>query len=384
MRTRRPNAIAALLIASGIGGLAGCTAGGPAGGATDERLDQRSMRGVAASEAYAADRARDRDREPRSPTAERRTAGQTASVVAEVTPIGGGAGFRVDFDDLRARLVEAAGADVLEQWVLERVLEERCRRASIAVDEALLKRERALLIEALRRGGIDADDGAQTRRSQAEAERVLAQLRARRDLGPTRFAGTLRRSAMLRALVQDDVAVTDEQVNLAHALRHGPRYRVRVITAETLAAVRAAVAEVEAGEAVDVVARRRSTDVSAARGGAIDPVSPADPLVPQALRRALRELAQTEGVGALTAPVRLENGYAVAVLDAVEPGDGVPLSSVRADLERIVRLRQERLLMDEMSRRILASVEVRPMEASWRWAWRTREPGEGGTAAGPN
>jgi parvulin-like peptidyl-prolyl isomerase len=92
-------------------------------------------------------------------------------------------------------------------------------------------------------------------------------------------------------------------------------------------------------------------------------------------------LAEASRVGALTAPIRLQNGYAIAVLDGVQPADGARFDEVRDELERIARRRQERLLMEDLGRRLLAGVDIVPREAAWSAAWRWRPEPERPNAA---
>lgn len=328
--------------------MAGCSGGSGSG------VDS----GLEASERYVADRAVRVER-PGSPgNSTRETAGPFATV----------AGSSVDWERVKPLLAEAAGGIVLEEVALEMMLEGEMRRRGLRLTPAMVEREQLLLRESL-----EADDASG---NADEAQRLLDQIRRQRGLGPERYEGLLRRTAMLRALVQDRVQVDPVSVERAYRIRYEPRMRVRIITADTVEQAERARQRVLAGEAFSRVAAEVSTDVSSVRGGVIEPISPSDPTYPDALRSAIARMS----VGEVSRPIVMEvDGpaqVAVVVLDEVVRPERTPsLESVRAELERLVRLREERLLMDALSRRLLGEARVTPMDDAAMWSWRSRSGG---------
>ncbi|MCH6551869.1 MAG: hypothetical protein IH804_07640, partial [Planctomycetes bacterium] len=107
----------------------------------------------------------------------------------------------VGWGELRPLLNEAAGAECLQEVILDRVLDTALADAGLMVGPDEVAAEQRQLLETLDR---DPD----------VALRLLDELRARQGLGRTRFAGLLRRNAALRALVRDQVQVTDPAVTL--------------------------------------------------------------------------------------------------------------------------------------------------------------------------
>ena len=114
-----------------------------------------------------------------------------------------------------------------------------------------------------------------------------------------------------------------------------------------------------------------STDASASRGGLLAPMSRLDPSYPAAIRQAVWAL---DGAGELSDPIMLTNGYAIVQLvreiEAAREADAdAPPGANRAELERLVRLSQERILMDQLARRLMAGVSVTIFDDSLQDSW---------------
>src|SRR5262249_46553030 len=137
--------------------------------------------------------------------------------------------------DIEPMLAEAAGAQVLEEYVLEHVLESELRARAIVLEDGAVERERNVLVDT-----IVKNAAVPTGQTPAVIERV----RQTRGLGDARFTGLLRRNAMLRRLVRDQVSVTADDVRLAHQIRYGVRYRTRLILTNTEAEAADALARI--------------------------------------------------------------------------------------------------------------------------------------------
>jgi parvulin-like peptidyl-prolyl isomerase len=261
----------------------------------------------------------------------------------------------VDWGELQPLLNEAAGADVLAEVILDRMLEAELDDAGILITDQDVDAERALFYSTL---SDDPDVAA----------RLARQVRARQGLGPLRMDELLKRNAALRALVRDQVEINDEAVRRMYEIIHGAKRQARLIVVPTLNDAQAAINRVAAGELFADVAVEVSTDTSAARGGLLEPISRADASYPQAMREALWALVP----GELSRPVFLSDRYAVLSLVRVVDGDGADFSAVRPDLERLARLNQERILMDDLTRRLLTEANVTIIDNEVKWSWDSR------------
>ncbi|MFG0275240.1 MAG: peptidylprolyl isomerase [Phycisphaerales bacterium] len=255
-------------------------------------------------------------------------------------------------------LAEAAGAEVLQEITLDRALAEEARLRNVVITEEQVRAEEANLLRTLREAGAALDD--------AGGRQVLDDLRRRRGLGPRRYEALLRRTALLRAMVQDRVDLTDAALRRAFELIHGPRYRVRIITVDSIPAADAVQARLGAGESFGEVAARFSTDPSAGVGGLVEPISAADLNYPSALREALPRLQ----IGRVGGPIAIERGYVIVRLDEVLPADGVTFEEARDAVEREARIAQERTLMGELAARLIGQSGVTALDPSLDWSWR--------------
>ncbi len=261
----------------------------------------------------------------------------------------------VGWGELRPLLNEAAGAECLQEVILDRVLDTALADAGLMVGPAEVAAEQRQLLETLDR---DPD----------VALRLLDELRARQGLGRTRFAGLMRRNASLRALVRDQVRITDAAVRRLYELIHGPKRQARLMVLSDLPTAQAARERIGAGEFFGDVAVELSTDSSAARGGLLEPIARADPTYPEALRHGLFSL----GPGAFSSPILVDEGYAVLRLVREIEGDGADLEAEHPELERLVRLNQERLLMDRLARRLLTNTTVTIYDDALHESWSRR------------
>ena len=293
--------------------------------------------------------------QPRAPAAP--PGGEPATTIVDARPAALVNGRGILWGELRPIVTEAAGADALQDVILDHKLAELTAEAGLVITDDDEAAEQRRLLDTL-------SDDPNT------AVRLLDELRDRQNLGPHRYPALLRRNAMLRALVRDRVQVTSAAVAQMHDALHGPKRQARLITVGDLSAAQVAAGRVRSGEFFGDVAVETSTDSSAARGGLLEPVSRSDPSYPAALRDAIWALPD---VGDISDPILLGNGYGIVQLVREIDGDGVPLDDVRDKLERLVRMNQERVLMDRLARTILADASVtifdESLESSWR-RWR--------------
>lgn len=267
-------------------------------------------------------------------------------------------------DAIWSLLAEYGGADIVREIVLDHAIAEELRRAGLNITEADIERERTMLMTRLA-PGIDDE-------SAAELSRVVLESRG---LGPERLRGLLTRNAGLRKLIADEAEPTPETVELAYRVRFGAKREVRIMTAGSANAAQTMVDDVRR-QAQDVgllaafaeIATRRSTDDSAPLGGSLGAISPDDPGLPVALRRALKDLAPMT----LSTVVALDSGFALLLIESDVPAESTTLDEVYQELEADVRERQQRLMMESRARQLLSEYQPSVLDGSLRWSWERR------------
>lgn len=260
-------------------------------------------------------------------------------------------GRRITLADLESALLERAGAEVLREQALDRAVAREAAQQGLTIDDEAVRRERTIVLANL---SDDAD----------RAERLLADLRAERGLGPTRFASLLRRTATLRALVAEDVALEEALIESAWDASHGARRVSRVVAVEDLRAAETARRRIEAGEPFGLVAAETSVDPSAVRGGRLPAVSRLDPAWPEAFRTVLFDLEP----GRLSQPVGVDGRFLIVEVVETIPPSGVDFETGREAATATARLAVESLLMERLARRLVPDAFIDPLHPALRWS----------------
>ncbi|NJL32269.1 MAG: hypothetical protein HC898_11995 [Phycisphaerales bacterium] len=159
--------------------------------------------------------------------------------------------------ELWPMLAEAAGGQVLLEYVMDAGLQARLAQRSLSISDQQVQAEQEMFVQTM---GSDAD----------QAQRALKQLREQRGLGEVRYRQLLWRNAALRALVEPTGPVTDAALQQAFEQRYGPRYETRLIVVPTLSKATEMVRRAEAGESFIDLAINHSIDSSKAQGGAVN------------------------------------------------------------------------------------------------------------------
>lgn len=289
----------------------------------------------------------------RSTTTDTAAAGDTAtggSGAAIVALVGGQS---VRMQALTPIMVETAGGQALGEWVLNQQIEKALAEKKIALRQEDLDYEKKQLMNQL-----DPDPD--------QAARLLTQLRERRGLGPRRFEMLLRRNAALRKLVADEVQITPALIQQAYDMQYGQLTQVRMILSGSLKGASEALRRARGGESFIDLAIELSQDASRAQGGLLAPIAAEDPTWPQALREAAVKLAP----GQISEPVALDAGWAILKCEKKIDQPARPLAEVRHELRDQVRLRLERLRMEQLARVLVEKADVTVLDADLDRSWK--------------
>lgn len=253
-------------------------------------------------------------------------------------------------------LAEAHGGEALTELILDRAVPRRLEAEGLSLTQADLDAERERLMAGL------AEDRDQ-------AARLFSEMRDRLGLGQARYDAMVRRNAGLRKLVADGVTVTEPAIRQAYERRYGKRYRARLITADNAATLSRLRRRALEGASFTDLAISHSTDASAAQGGLLSPISPADASYPKAVREALPKLSTDSEAARLSPVIALAEGYALLRLEAVTRPEAPPYAEVRDALRAEVRRDLERLRMQQLTRAILEDADVVVLDPALAEAW---------------
>ncbi|MGQ0627189.1 MAG: hypothetical protein ACT4PL_03710 [Phycisphaerales bacterium] len=286
-------------------------------------------------------------------------------------------GEPVTMADLLPMLTEAAGGAALQEAVLDRRLEAAMAAAGAdfaVIEREAIERERGIFIGVLEQARRSA--GLTDPMTRDEAERLLADVRRDRGLGEGRFAALLRRSAMLRRLAAPGVRVEPSAVETLYRIRYGERRTCRVITSSLLdrvAAVRQAMLNPPPEDQGLPLAARfaRAAALMAGEPGPRVGPGPRRPNATEtfstldtAYAAAIRQAAAALSVGDMSTVVAVDGGFGLVVLEGIEPANGPPIESVRAELEGDLRSRLERVSMDAIVADLLSRPGVTVLDRS--------------------
>jgi len=264
-------------------------------------------------------------------------------------------GVPVHERELRPTFVDRAGVEALTEVILDRRLTDLLAAAGRDVSVNDIERERLLLLDTL------SGDRNQ-------ATRLLEELKSRQRLGGDRFTGLLRRNAMLRVLVNSDVQLTDADVAQTHDLLYGERRVTRIIVVPSVVAAGEVRRRLDAGESFAQLAVEYSTDSSAARGGLLPPITRHDSTWPESLR----DVAWRLSTGERSEPLLFRDELLIVQLEEVIPTtrslDDVDRGAVRETARRM----RERVLMEELARRIVEEARVTIADDALARSWATR------------
>ena len=175
---------------------------------------------------------------------------------------------------------------------------------------------------------------------EAPVQDKLAELR--RELAVTRLK---------TEAVADRVHITDDDVRAAFE-REYRRATLRVLTTHETSEAEQALAELRAGADFAELAKERSKDPYALRGGLVEALPRID------LMSEIADVAFDLEPGALFGPIRTPIGYAVIRLESVEPADPERFEETRKDLRQMLGIQQSKQRQDELAAELRAGHDV--------------------------
>lgn len=220
------------------------------------------------------------------------TASQDAEVVATVN------GEPILRNEFFERLQDAAGEQVLDQMILEKLIAQAEGAHGVTVSDEEVQRE----LDAIKRNfGSEEEFQAELDRYRLSLERLLHEIRL---------------NLILTKLTQKDVKVTDEEIAEffeanKELLRKPAQVKVRHILVETKAEAEEILEELRNGADFAALAKARSIDTaSGAQGGEIGFIHEGSAVVDE-----FKKAALSLGAGELSEPVETQFGWHIIRVD---------------------------------------------------------------------
>ncbi len=250
-------------------------------------------------------------------------------------------------------LLEISGGPILSELILDRMIEDKLGEQDLTLTKDMIESEKRMML------GTLSDDPDQ-------AALMLSQLRQRRGLGNRRFEALIRRNAGLRLLIQPRVNITPADLREGFELQYGPRFESRIIVTDRISDAKAVQQRIVAGDkSFADLATEYSTDISAYRGGLLSPISPSDPTYPKTIRDVLMQMQP----GEVSEIIIVENGYALLRLERIIDSAAPEFSEVREQVAQSVRMAEEKLLMQQLARELIAKIKLITLDPALNQSW---------------
>jgi len=228
-------------------------------------------------------------------------------------------------------LLRSHGGAMLEQLVVLDVAEALAAEKGLVVTAGDIDREYELALKRL----VESSSGLKSEQlDRAGAQDLLEAVLADRNTSEEEFRTVIRRNAYLRAIVESEQLITEEQVRQEYERVHAERVRIRHIQVAAIADVERIKERLTAGDDFSALARMYSANAASARaGGLLPPFSATDADVPELFRSVAFSLKPQEVSEAL----RIGPWYHFIRLEEKIPPQQQDFATVRDELEERVR-----------------------------------------------
>ncbi len=188
-----------------------------------------------------------------------------------------------------------------------------------------------------------------------EAQAVLDEVLAERNISREEFDLTIRRNALLRKLTVGQLHFTQAQIKAEHALMIARKAEVRHIQLATHAELSHVLARLARGEDFADVARRFSANTaSAPRGGLLVPFAEQDDRVPNLMRKTAFDLQP----GQQADPIRMGAWYHIVKLVRILPEEPSSNEPTRDEIEARLQDRLADAAMQQLYGKLLKEADI--------------------------
>lgn len=257
----------------------------------------------------------------------------------------------------RARMIElllrSHGLDLLEQLIAREAAIELAEKKGIAVTADDIQRE---YYRSLGRLADPLATITPKHFDRINAEELLRQLLAERDMSRRELMVIVERNAYLRKIAASELVLSPTQVSEEFRRMYGPQVEISHIQMGSLQDVTRVREQLALGVSFEDAAKQLSANrASAVTGGRLTPFSANDHTVPKAIRQQAFQLAVSE----VSETIRVGPWFHLIRVERFVPAADVSLADVR---DVVVRQARERLAEQAMRRQYEAIIKEAVVE----------------------
>lgn len=252
--------------------------------------------------------------------------------------------------DIVSVLLQGRGKRVLEERIVLEAVRQEAAKNNIQNTNVLIESEMNRILADMAPG-----------KPQREQLALLEYMLKSRGLTRPEFDLIVERQALLRKLVDPNMAVTEQELRSEYQRQRGRRVEVRQLVVNNIRKIDQVQKRLEAGEEFsDIVQEVSQDEQSLLRGGLLGPISSADQEIPEPIRTAALGL-QTIGQRSAPFSYRDTTGrqrWCLLQLERIIPADEISYDTVRGELTRSIQIRQLRQRMSERERSLRKNARV--------------------------
>lgn len=326
--------------------------------ATDNRRANRSPAGPSLASVRSTDEAPRTGKAPRT--------GEPGDVVAYVD------GAPISRSKLVDLLIAGHGVGILEQLVALEQAKAQARRQGIRVTRSDINAEADRALARLLSPIPPADPNAPFDRAQAES--LLDEVLADRNVSRDEYMLVIERNAYLRAAINANMTFTRRQLREEYARYQQPTAHVRHIQLRSRADADRVASLLDGGADFGAVARELSVNLrTGPDGGRIRPFTRDDPAIPTVIR----ETAFSLKPGAVSGAVPDGQWLQMVQLERIETPPPASLASLKPRLERRLRRRLVDPAMQTLFRTLFNQTDIRIVDPTLARAFHEKHPERG-------
>ena len=341
----------------------GCQAPGPSSKAgVDRAWVERSGKPASAKR----ESARPAQAPPKS-VADQVTASNNGVAIAYVD------GKPIDRQTLVNLLIAGHGVGIFEQLVVLERARQKAEELGVRVSEKDVVAEHERSLRALL-SPIEAADESSANPPEfnhEEAERLLDEIIARRNVSRAEYRAVMTRNAYLRAIVEATMSFTEAQLKEEYALAFGERVRIRHIQLPSLLDAERISANLARGADFTEQARDYSANLrTAPAGGLLPDFTRDDPRIPEGLRQIAFGLTEGEVSNCL----HVDDWYHIVKLEKRVSAENPAFEEVRGVLEDRLRERLATPAMQTLYRSLFEQADIRIEDPILRQEFERKHP----------